>query len=80
MCSWSAQGLILKCVSVGIHLLNVVWHEKLLVIGLVRLVLPKALVFCFSCCKRSELLSSGLAETVGGFLFISLVLLKTKNI
>lgn len=33
MCSWSVQGLILKCVSVGIHLLNVVWHEKLLVIA-----------------------------------------------
>lgn len=50
-----------------------------LCLGLVRLVLPKALVFCFSCCERSELLSSGMAETVEGFLFVSLVLIKTQQ-
>lgn len=67
MCSWSVQGLILKCVFVGSRLFNVVWHETFLYVGLVRLALPETLVFCFSCCERSELLSSGLAETVEGF-------------
>lgn len=45
MCSQPVQGRILKCISVGIHLLNVVWDEKFLVIGFVRLVLPKGLLF-----------------------------------
>lgn len=51
-----------------------------LCIVLVGVALPKVLVFCFSCCKRSEPLSSGLAETAKGFLLVSLVLIKNQKI
>lgn len=69
------QGPILKCVSVGIHLLNVVWHEKHLCVGLVGLVFPKILVFSFPAVKGVK----GLTEIAESFLLIQLVLIKTQK-